>query len=205
MYCIGKKFGRLLVIKLSKKERNKYYVWCKCDCGNVKEICTSDLISGGTKSCGCLAKEILKIKKQNKRIIKLYYVWSAIKKRCLNIKDKSYKNYGGRGIVVCDEWRKKKTGYKSFELWALKNGYKEGLSIERIDNNGGYCPENCRWATNTEQQNNKRTNRFVFIDGKKVSLKQATQRYKMNYDCVRRRLKSGWDIERALKTPSRRI
>lgn len=204
MYCIGKKFGKLTVIKLSRRTPKKYYVWCRCECGNEKEIATSDLISGRTKSCGCYAREILQKRTKNKRIVKLYYIWSSMKKRCFDTENKSYKNYGGRGISICDEWIIKKLGYKNFERWALNNGYKEGLSIERIDNDGNYCPENCKWIKISEQANNKRNNIFVYIKDKRFSLKQASNIYNINYDCVRRRLGLGWNIIKALTIPSRK-
>ena len=148
---IGKKFNMLTIKELShiKGKYNKHYL-CKCDCGNEKIISIDSIKAGVTKSCGCLA-----IKASTKHGFsnhKLYYVHRGMIDRCTNHNHVAYNRYGGRGINVCKEWREDKN---SFFTWAVDNGYQEGLSIDRIDNDKGYYPENCRWATDSEQNINK--------------------------------------------------
>lgn len=162
----GQKYGRLTVIKFigiteGKKKRS---IWlCKCDCGNQKEILGERLASGKTQSCGCLNKEI-NIKKSTKHGLsntKIYFVWKAMISRCYNKRNPNYKNYGKRGIEVFKDWHE----LKNFYQWAMNNGYDENLEIERIDNNGNYEPNNCKWATRKEQTRNTRKNVNVEING----------------------------------------
>lgn len=128
---------------------------CKCNCGKEKTVAIATLKNGTSKNCGC--KKV----KHGFEGSKIYRVWSHMKERCYRQKHKSYKHYGGRGIKVCSEWLEA----SNFIDWAFKNGYQEGLTIERIDNNGNYEPSNCTWITNKEQQRNKRNNRFFTIGG----------------------------------------
>lgn len=181
----GRKFGRLTVMyDTNKRDKNGcIYCMCQCDCGNKKEIIKSSLLSGNTKSCGCMIKERLKKDKIHYKHggthTKLYNIWWKIIARCYNKNDKAYKNYGGRGIKMCNEW---KNNYSAFKQWAEKNGYKEGLSIDRINNNEGYNPENCRWATKSEQANNRRTNIIVIYNDNKYTLKQVSKLLKIDYN-----------------------
>jgi hypothetical protein len=151
---IGRRFGRLLVIKRSDNTNLGHSRWvCKCDCGIEKECIGFLLRNGDISSCGCYRRE--------KRIThgdsnsNLYYIWIAMKGRCFNKKSKDFRLYGMRGISICDEWR---SNYTYFMEWALRNGYGAGLSIDRINNDGNYEPSNCRWATPIQQANNKRNN-----------------------------------------------
>jgi len=150
----GQRFGRLIVLRDTGKRYRRYVIWaCKCDCGKLVEVPSGDLRSGKIKSCGCLWKEMVKkinIIHGDSRI-RLYDVWCSMKSRCLNPKNKAYKYYGGKGIKICKEW---KNNYMMFKNWALANGYKEGLTIDRIDNDGNYCPENCQWLTKSENSRN---------------------------------------------------
>lgn len=144
---LNKKFGKLTVIKFKEISKDKKAIWyCQCECGKIIETSTHSLKSGNSTSCGCSR---IKYKKINER---LYRIWAGIKTRCFNEKKKEYKNYGGRGIKICDEWLE----YKNFYIWAMTNGYKDNLTIERIDVNGNYEPNNCTWITIQEQQKNKR-------------------------------------------------
>ena len=157
----GQRFGRLTVIgRAPRKGNTEQACWeCLCDCGNTITTLGYCLRSGGTTSCGCYHKEVSGkvFRTHGLRNTKLYNVWCSMKERCHTPSNTSYKNYGARGIKVCDEWLK----FEPFYEWAISNGYSEGLSIDRIDVNGNYCPENCRWSTKEVQANNTRANHYV--------------------------------------------
>ncbi len=158
---IGKRFGRLTVIEESPTRKNKTVYWiCKCDCGDTtKPIKGTALRDGTTKSCGCLLPEVTRKRcfVHGLRQTRLYRIWDNMIQRCTNPNRTEYKNYGGRGITVCDEW---KNDFQTFYDWAMAHGYADNLTIDRKDNDKSYSPDNCRWSTMKEQQNNRRNNRI---------------------------------------------
>lgn len=151
----GKQFGRLTVIERIKHNNTLGYWICKCECGNEKIVPTNRLTQGMTKSCGCLNHDLVieRSTVHGLRHTRLYRIWNGMKQRCHNENHPRFKDWGGRGIKVCDEW---KQSFKTFYDWSIQNGYSDNLSIDRINNNGNYDPNNCRWSTVQEQNKNKR-------------------------------------------------
>lgn len=199
---IGKKYGRLTVIKLTHFKK-KWYFECKCECGGKKVVGRDNLIYGHTKSCGCYKRDYLRKKHITHGLskTKLYGVWETMKNRCYNPNSTKYKRYGARGILVCDEW---KNNFEAFYNWAVLTGYKKGLTIERINNNGNYEPSNCRWLTNKEQANNKSTNKYITYNGQTKTLAEWCNVFNVPYSLFRGRLRLGWSIEKTFFTPRRK-
>ena len=200
------KYGRLTCVEIvGRYEKGRCALWrCRCDCGNESIVRSNSLLTGNVKSCGCLQREVARrlgreSRKHGMIHSKVYKSWAHMKERCLNPKAKDYKNYGGRGIAVCEEWQK----FELFYEWAMANGYRDGLTIERKDNNGNYEPGNCKWADVVAQNNNKRNNRMIAYQGKKMNLSQWAGVLQIKYKTLHGRLACGWSVERALETPTR--
>lgn len=155
----GRVFGKLVVLKRVFVENGKGAYWeCVCECTGIKIAKSKNLIGGKTTHCGCINNHIV----HGKSTHRLHNIWNSIKDRCNNINSKDYPNYGGRKIKICEEWN---NYFVSFYEWSMNNGYKSDLSIDRINVNGNYEPNNCKWSTPSEQQNNKRNTRYIEIDG----------------------------------------
>ena len=197
---IGERFGRLEVLyQIGAKKNGAKIYHCICDCGNTNDVVGAELRRGHVQSCGCLFKEVqLKtVTKHGKSGISLHSVWSDMKRRCANENRKEYRNYGGRGITVCDEW---KNDFQAFYDWAMSNGYHEGLSIDRINVNGNYEPSNCRWATKKMQDNNKRTSVFLEKDGEKHTVAEWADILGISPQTIYSRLKRGCPAEKVLES-----
>lgn len=197
----GQRFGKWTVLKYAGHSK-----WlCRCDCGTEQEIPTGSLKFGSTHMCrACVAKYFKEnpTKATHKGSgTKLYRVYYAMHQRCENKKTRNYKRYGGRGIKVCEEWSGE-NGFLNFREWAYANGYKEGKEIDRINNDDGYSPQNCRWATKIENANNTSTNRFIEIDGEIKSIAEWARYFDVPYDLFRKRyVLRNWTLEATLNTP----
>lgn len=193
----GKKFGKLLVIKQSDLYKNNHILWvCKCECGNEYLVRGQSLRSGKTTHCGCSRHKYLQNSDQNK--IRLRSIWRGMKDRCYNTKHRQYKNWGERGITVCDEWI---DDFENFYNWAMENGYEKNLTLDRVDVNKNYEPNNCRWSSMAEQCCNKTNNIMLTFDNETKSLPEWARIYgipRVNLDA---RLRARWSIEEALSTP----
>ena len=210
---IGDRFGKLIIIG-----RDKDYIQpcglivpiyiCKCDCGNITKVRKDSLIKGNTKSCGCIKSNTL-IKRNTVHGLckvnhRLYQIYTNMISRCYNKKAHDYKNYGARGIKICIQWFDpnyektiKPECIKNFFNWAIESGYNDNLTIERIDFNKDYCPENCIWATNNIQQNNRRNNHYIEFNGDKMSIHQLSHILGLNYISFYNKLyKNNFDINK---------
>lgn len=190
----GQKFGKLTALRRLRNTKGKTYWLCVCDCGNFKEVRYDMLQNGHTRSCNCLYKKSNAI--HGMYNTRLYNTWKNIKSRCYYNKNISYKNYGMRGIKVCNEW---KDDFQAFYDWAINNGYKEDLEIDRIDVNGNYEPNNCRWLTHKEQQQNRRATIKYTTNGETHCLKEWYNIYGIKYNTFRGILKRKLSILQALE------
>lgn len=199
----NRRFGRLVATKFIKRSSGGQSIWeCVCDCGNVIQTSAGYLKSGHTTSCGCYCKERTKeaLTKHGKTGSRLHNIWFCIKSRCYNDNNDAYHNYGGRGIKMCDEW---KDNFSAFYDWAISNGYRENLSIDRINVDGDYTPDNCRWATDKEQCSNTRRTHFITFDGKTMCLHDWESYLGFSRGTISARInKLNWTIEKALTTPT---
>lgn len=198
----GQRFGRLTVIERAGSQWGHRTWKCVCDCGKVTIVTSSHLQNGMTTSCGCYQKQVAKEANTTHALTKtrLHSIWANMIQRCTNIKASGYLDYGGRGITVCDVWR---NDFKEFYDWALVNGYDDTMTIDRIDVNGNYCPDNCRWTTKLKQANNKRNNRMLTFGGSTHTLAEWSDITGIKQATLFARLKKGWTIERALTTPTK--
>lgn len=205
----GMKFGRLTVISraedyVSPNGRHRVQWVCRCDCGVEKIVLGEALTSGRTISCGCAHREIASRSNQThgKTDTRLYGVWCAMKRRCHNSNAPEYARYGGRGISICEEWDK---SFETFETWALSTGYdpdaKRGeCTLDRIDNNGNYCPANCRWVSQRDQMNNVSYNRLIPHNGETHTLAEWAREYNIPYARLSQRInRYGYSFEESLK------
>lgn len=194
----GKRYGRL--VAKSKVERpGKGLFWnCVCDCGREVVVWGANLRSGNSKSCGCLGRENLRASKTShgKAHTREYHVWLTMKSRCLNPNNQKYADYGGRGIKVCDRWLDFDAFYDD-----MGDRPSDAHSIDRIDNDGDYCPENCRWATTSQQQRNKRSSCVLAWNGKEQTAVEWAAELGISQAVIASRLYRGWSVERTLTTP----
>jgi len=201
----GKKFHRLSVLKRAVNTPRVCWV-CRCDCGEITTVDASRLKSGHTKSCGCAQRESVIRRNQRhgeahrKKQSREYRAWCEMKTRCFNTRRKHYKNYGGRGITICPQWR---TNYQQF-LQDMGRCPPE-MTLDRRDNDLGYFPENCRWATTTEQGNNTRQNHFLTYQGRTLTVAQWERELGFKPNVVKFRIHRGWSTHDALTKPLRRL
>ncbi len=197
MRCIdmvGQRFGKLIVVSRAENDKKGQARWlCQCDCGGSTITTRYNLITGQTKSCGC----ILRSPRTTELDRRLSGVHSNMKARCSNPNNPHYKYYGGRGITVCEEWQH----VDKFREWAYNNGYKPGLTIDRIDVNGNYEPSNCRWVTMQEQQFNKTDSHLITYKGETKCLAEWENQLGIDHRTILARLNNGWTVEQALFIP----
>lgn len=182
----GQRFGRWTVLEFVPNEKNVSYWKCRCDCGNISDVEVSTLKRGISKSCGCLRSELeserMKIKnpaqiKHGGKGTRLYRIWKGMRQRCYNPNSNHYPSYGGRGITICKEWV---NDFSALKEWALSSGYSDELSIDRIDNNKGYSPENCQWTGVKTQCRNRRSNVNIEYNGQQITLTEASEKTGIN-------------------------
>lgn len=207
---LGDKFGRLTVIEklpprkfIHKrgKSKGKYKMesiaYCKCDCGMYCIVRIAHLLSGFVTSCGCYQKETVgnMARTHGKRHTRLYHIWLDMRQRCSNPNRSNYSYYGGRGIVVCDEWNSDDTtkSFLNFYHWSIDNGYHDGLSIDRIDNDGPYAPWNCRWVDDLTQGSNKSNNRYIWDGHELLTCAQFERKYNVSHAFIANKIEASWD------------
>lgn len=200
----GQKFGRLVVIRRAKN-KGKIVCWeCQCNCGRIVIVTARELNAGDTKSCGCLRKEktsALNLTHGDSKT-RLYRIWAGMKTRIFNENSKDFAGYGAKGIDLCDEWA---NSFEAFKNWAISNGYTDDLTIDRIDNDKGYYPENCRWVKNSKQSANRKSNHYITYNGQTKTISEWAKILNIERAALSRRINQlGWSIEKALTTPPRK-
>ncbi len=200
----GQRFGRL--VAMSYERRGGLTMWnVQCDCGKLSVVCSRSLRTGATRSCGCLNKEFARSRNRSNgyghphKGLRIHKVWQTMHYRCKSPDNNSYDRYGGRGIKVCDRWN----DYDSFLIDMGDPG--KGFEIDRIDNSNGYCPENCRWVTRTQNNRNRTNSKSFEFQGVITSLKEISQRTGIPYSSLWARIKAGWNLNTAFSTPARFI
>jgi hypothetical protein len=193
----GQRFGRLVVTEKVCTVVGGSKWRCKCDCGNEAVVWAGNLKRGRTRSCGCYHAERLHIDSRTHGMTRtrIYRIWSGMLNRCYNPNNQAYSLYGARGIGVCERWHT----FENF-LADMGENYRSDLTIDRIDNDGSYEPENCRWADWKTQARNKSNNRLVVIDGEMASVAEHAERYGTNWRIIQTREQAGWSIEAAITT-----
>lgn len=185
----NQKINMLTVIKKVESKNRRVFWLCKCDCGKEIEVMSQYLIYKTKYSCGCSRKPIIKRKrKYEEKNQRLYIIWHSMKQRCYDKNSKSYKYYGAKGIKICDEW---KNNFAKFQEWALKNGYQDNLTIDRIDNNKNYEPNNCRWLTRKENNLNRKGIIRVLYNNKLICLKDYCKIKNISYSSGLKKYKKG--------------
>lgn len=198
---VGERFGRWTLLA----PRDGRRVECRCDCGAARLVVFADLAGGRSKSCGCLAREVTAERsrtanrKHGMERSSEYRIWVDMRRRCHNPSRPDFKNYGARGIRVCDAW------FNDFTAFFRDMGPRPAEhTLDRIDNTKGYCPSNCRWSPRTTQERNKRTNRRLTVRGEEMTMAEAAERFNIGYMTLANRINAlGWDHERAVMTPPR--
>ncbi len=200
----GQRFGRLTVLyrapnKIDASGRRRVYWTCQCDCGNIVDVNADNVKHGRQRSCGCYKRECLHESKttHGETETRLYGIWLSMKRRCDTPSLDAYKDYGGRGIRVCDEW---KNSYEAFRDWSFANGYDDILTIDRIENNGDYQPDNCRWVDCVAQANNRRNNRILTYHGESHTVTEWARILGKNPKTLFSRVYSGDPVEKILRT-----
>lgn len=195
---LGQRFGRLMVEERLPSIKGHSHWRCTCDCGETTSPETNQLLSGKTQSCGCLQRERASLNQggltHGQHKTRVYTIYHAMKKRCENPKDHKFPRYGGRGIKICSEW----SSFELFLAWAIPAGYADNLSIERRNNDGNYCPENCYWATPTQQASNRSSSRLLTINGRTQTIAMWAREAGMPYHTIWGRLRKGWTSEAAV-------
>ena len=194
----GQRYGRWTVLRMAGRDKHKSVLWCcRCECGREVVVFGGHLRNGSSKGCrSCAARE--RATTHGGTGTRLHNAWFNMRMRCGNENNHKYKIYGGRGIQVCVEW---KENFEAFRDWALANGYKRGLTIDRINNDGDYEPDNCRWATMKQQARNTRNNVHITINGVTKLLCEWAEVAGIKYDTLLRRYHKGWRDERLLVKP----
>ena len=194
----GERYGRLTVLRFAGRASNGHSQWlCKCDCGRETTVARSNLRTGKQVSCGCKRREQAGAMNYSHggSNTRLYSIWTNMITRTTNPKGTAYNRYGGRGITMCPEWR---NSFEAFRDWALANGYTDDLTIDRVDNDSGYRPDNCRWTTWHEQFNHRTDTRLITYDGETLSISQWAEKLNLPKSMLYQRFAAGWSAERAL-------